>query len=241
MMHGHQTAFFLAPLEHREVYYPQKSKFVLVAQSQLVTHFQTKFTKLLAGFHCIVTTQDQNQVTRFGTKSFFHLLQYLLRIEFVYTRLYVTISLYTSVNHAFGSDLRTFHKLSQRIQLLACIVGCTLGTNTTDVSCIVEYREAISLQDVHQFDKLHAETQVGLVTTIILHGVCPWHALERFCQLNATQFLEQILGHSLEEFDHIVLLHKRHFAVNLCKFRLTVSTQVLVTETFGNLEIAVET
>ena len=85
MVHGHQTAFFFAPFEHREIHHPQASEFVLVAQAQLVTHLQTQFRKLLAGLHGIVATQNQNQVTRFGTEGFFHLLQYFLAVEFVDT------------------------------------------------------------------------------------------------------------------------------------------------------------
>ena len=78
MVHSHQTAFLFAPFEHREVNHPQTGKLVLVAQSQLVTHFQTQFTQLLAGLHRIVTAQNQDQVTRFGTEGLLHLLQYFL-------------------------------------------------------------------------------------------------------------------------------------------------------------------
>ena len=84
MVHCHQSAFFFAPFEHREVYYPQASKLVLIAQAQLVTHFQTQFAKLLTSLHGIVTTQNQNQVTRFSTECFFHLLQHFLAVELVY-------------------------------------------------------------------------------------------------------------------------------------------------------------
>ena len=99
----------------------------------------------------------------------------------------------------------------------------------------------MSLHDVHQFHELHAETEVGLVAAVIFHGVCPWHAHERLVHLYATDFLEQIFGHAFEEVDDVILLHKRHFAVNLCEFRLAVSTQVFVTEAFGYLEVTVET
>ena len=65
------------------------------------------------------------------------------------------------------------------------------------------------------------------------------HAHERLVHLYATDFLEQIFGHAFEEVDDVILLHKRHFAVNLCEFRLAVSTQVFVTEAFGYLEVTV--
>ena len=48
-------------------------------------------------------------------------------------------------------------------------------------------------------------------------------------------------SHILEEVDDVVLIHKAHLAVNLSKLRLTVGTQVLITEALSYLEVAVET
>ena len=47
-------------------------------------------------------------------------------------------------------------------------------------------------------------------------------------------------GHALKRIDDVVLLHEAHFAVDLREFRLAIGTQVLVAETFHNLEITVE-
>src|SRR6218665_1027435 len=46
-------------------------------------------------------------------------------------------------------------------------------------------------------------------------------------------------GHSFENFQNVFLFYKRHFAVNLGKFWLTVCTQIFVTETFYDLEISI--
>ena len=48
-------------------------------------------------------------------------------------------------------------------------------------------------------------------------------------------------GKFFKEVYHIVLVYERHLAVYLCELRLTVCTQVFIAETFGNLEITVET
>ena len=48
-----------------------------------------------------------------------------------------------------------------------------------------------------------------------------------------------MFGHAFEELDDIVLLHKAHFAVNLCEFGLTVGAEVFVAEALHNLEVAV--
>ena len=74
MVHSHQAAFFITPLKHRKVNHPEADELVLVAQSQLVTHFKTQLVQLLAGLHGIVTAQNQNQVTRLGVESSLHFL-----------------------------------------------------------------------------------------------------------------------------------------------------------------------
>ena len=48
-------------------------------------------------------------------------------------------------------------------------------------------------------------------------------------------------GHILKELKYIFLLHERHLTVDLSELGLTVCTKILITETFGNLEITVET
>ena len=120
-------------------------------------------------------------------------------------------------------------------------MGGSLGTDTSDIGGIVENGETIALQDVHQLHELHAEAQVGLVAAIVLHGLGPGHPQERLRQLHAADGLEEVLGHTFEEVDDIVLLDKGHLTVYLSEFRLTVGTQIFITEALGNLEIAVET
>ena len=46
--------------------------------------------------------------------------------------------------------------------------------------------------------------------------------------------------HVLKEVDYVVLVDKRHFAVNLCELWLAVGTKVFVAEALGYLEVAVE-
>ena len=58
MVHSHQTAFFLTPFEHWEVNHPKANKLILITQSQLGTHFQTEFTKLLTCFHHVVAGKN---------------------------------------------------------------------------------------------------------------------------------------------------------------------------------------
>ena len=119
MVHCHETAFFLAPFEHREVYHPQQRELVLVAQAQTVTHLQTQFAQLLAGLHGIVATHNQNQVARLSLHSLFQVLKYFLRVELVYAALYAAVFLYAGIYQTFGTDLAAFYEVGQLIQLLA--------------------------------------------------------------------------------------------------------------------------
>ena len=99
----------------------------------------------------------------------------------------------------------------------------------------------MTFQYIHQLHELHIETQVGFVATIIFHGVRPCHTLELTCQFHTADFFEKIFRHTFKQVDDVVLFYERHFAVYLSKFRLTVGTKVLVTETLGNLEVTVKT
>ena len=68
----------------------------------------------------------------------------------------------------------------------------------------------------------------------------PCHLLKLGRQLYATNLLEQMACHVLKEVDYVVLVDKRHFAVDLCELWLTVGTKVFVAEALGYLEVAVE-
>ena len=195
---------------------------------------------MLAGLHCIFTTQNQNQITWLSTKGLLHLLKHLLGIEFIYTRLDIAVGLNAGIDHTFSTYLWTLDKIGQLVELLTGIVGCSFSTDTANVSCRIKHTEAMALHDVHQFHELHAEAQVWFVTTIIFHCLSPWHTQERLSELHTTNRLEEVFGHAFKEVDDIILFYKRHFTVNLREFRLAICTQVFVTETLGYLEIAVE-
>jgi len=68
-------------------------------------------------------TQNQNQVTRFGTESFFHLLQYFLRIEFVNARFYICSQLGLRDKNTFAClwvvDFPMFEWSEQENRLMA--------------------------------------------------------------------------------------------------------------------------
>ncbi len=76
----------------------------------------------------------------------------------------------------FRTDLRSFHEFGQCVQLLAGICAAPSRADTADVGGIVEYREAVTLHDVHQFHELHAETQSRACRCRNIPWRRPWHA-----------------------------------------------------------------
>ena len=145
---------------------------------------------MLASLHCIVTTQDKDQVAWFCTECFLHLLKYFLSIELVYAGFYIAVSFNAGIYHTFRTNLRTLYIICQLVELFACISSSTFSTDTTDVSSAVKYREAMSFHDVHQFNELHAEADIRLVATVVFHGICPRHTNERFSKFHTAYFLE---------------------------------------------------
>ncbi len=85
----------------------------------------------------------------------------------------------------------------------------------------------------------HAEAGIRLVGAVEAHGVCVADAWE-VGDLDPLDGEEEMLCESLEGGKHILLVHERHLAVDLCELRLTVRPKVLITKAFHDLEVAVE-
>ena len=91
------------------------------------------------------------------------------------------------------------------------------------------------------FVEFHIEADVRFVAAIVIHSVVPAHSRNRVRDGHVQHILEKSPHHSLEGVEHVFLLHEGHFAVDLGEFRLAVSSEVLVTETAHDLEVAVVT
>ena len=51
----------------------------------------------------------------------------------------------------------------------------------------------MTLENIHELYEAHIETQVGLVATVVLHGIVPGHAGELLGHLDAEDRAEQVL------------------------------------------------
>ena len=85
-------------------------------------------------------------------------------------------------------------------------------------------------------------TQVWLIRAVFAHSVRIGDARKGFCNaLAAGKSLKHVADHWLHGGQHIFLLHKAHFHIQLIELtRQAVSTRVFIAETRRNLKIAVK-
>ena len=241
VVHRHEALLLIAPFKHREFCHPQEGKLILIAKSETLTHFETQFAQLLASLHGILTREDENQIAWLGIHLLFQCIELLGSVELIHARLHAAVFLHACINQTLRTNLRTLHEVGQLVKLLTGIYSTTWCADTADVGSIVEHREGAALQRVHQFHELHAEAHIWLVRTESAHRFSPRQTKEWLVDFHASECLEQMLCHALESLDDVLLRDKRHLAVNLSEFRLTVGTQVFIAETLHDLEITVET
>jgi len=101
-----------------------------------------------------------------------------------------------------------------------------------------EYGEAGGPNDLAEVGQFQAETHIGFVAAVAAERLIPGKTGERFRQLFVAQVLDHVDGHAFDELQDILLLHKRHFDIELSELRQTVGTLRLVPETAGDLEVA---
>ena len=88
--------------------------------------------------------------------------------------------------------------------------------------------------------EFHPKAEVGLIRTVICHSFSVWKPFERFFEFDSPDLPEKKFCEPLECVEYIVSFNERHFAVDLGEFRLSVCSQVLIAETFHNLEVFIE-
>lgn len=86
----------------------------------------------------------------------------------------------------------------------------------------------------------HAESDIGGIDAVEVHGIVPRDALERARQIDIEDFFEDRANHFFANVLYIFGLDKAHFDVDLCKFGLAIESQIFVAEASSDLVIAVE-
>ena len=105
---------------------------------------------------------------------------------------------------------------------------------------VLEDPEGGVLEVVGQVHQLAAETQVGLVRAVLLHGVAVGHAGNGRGQVVVDEgpYLAQ---HVLGDGDDVVLLDEAHLHIELGELGLTVGAEVLIPVAAGDLVVALHT
>ena len=102
-----------------------------------------------------------------------------------------------------------------------------------------EYHEVNILYNGRQILNLHAKPSIRLVGAIAFHGLLIGHAGEWCLDFHTQHLLEQILDKAFCHLEDILYIHKGHFQVDLCEFRLTVCPEVFIPEAACNLDIPI--
>ena len=237
MVHSVIALRLFVPFEQREVNDPQRCIFVGLAQAELVTHLKTQGIQLNAGLHGLAT-EDEHQVARLGTELVGDDLQVFRCVELIDGRLERAIGVVFDVDHATGTHLWTLHEFGEGIKLLAGVFRAAFSANADHQISVVEEAETLTFDHIVEFHELHPETNVGFVGAVVFHGIVPCHARE-LIKFKTFHLFEEVFGQTLEGVEHILLLHKRHLAVDLRELGLTVGAEVLIAEATHDLEVAV--
>ena len=87
--------------------------------------------------------------------------------------------------------------------------------------------------------KLHSETHVRLVRAKTVHGLLPGDTLDRKLNIHIQNLFKQICKISFIYINDIVYIHKGQLHIDLGKLRLTVRTEIFITEAARDLDITV--
>ena len=95
-------------------------------------------------------------------------------------------------------------------------------------------------KDAAEVAQFEFETQVRLIRAVAFHRLFPGQARERGFQCNAMHVLHHRRQQFLDDINDIILIDETHFEIDLGEFRLAVGTQVFITKTASDLEVALD-
>ena len=103
-----------------------------------------------------------------------------------------------------------------------------------------EHFEIDIFHHVSQLGEFELNTHVRFVGAVFRHRGGEIHHRERIRQIDVECVLEGLANHAFKQIADFLFGHERSFAIDLGKFRLTISTQVFVAEAFGDLIVTIE-
>ena len=242
MVHGNETILLLRPLQQRELGDPQELVLVFMQQSQVFGDLQTQCAQHIP-YNFVLVCGEQKQVTRLSVHGCHQGVQLFLGHEFGKGRFVAAVLVDAQVCKALGTI--GFCKLYQGVDLLSRHAALSLGVDAAHSAAVGqrtgEYAEAAVFYNIRYIFQFHAKTGVRLVGTETVHGFLPGHPRDGKLHVHTNGLLEDPGQQTLIDINDIINVHERQLHIDLGKFRLTVRTQILVTEAFGQLEVTVIT
>ena len=83
MVHGVEASVLLAPLEKREVHYPERCEHLRVSQAETVTHLDSQHSELGLGL-ALGSAEHEDEITRLRLAGPGHLMKFLRGEELVH-------------------------------------------------------------------------------------------------------------------------------------------------------------
>ena len=119
-------------------------------------------------------------------------------------------------------------------------LGIDGANHAAAVEGAFENLEARIGEDIGHVRDLKAESRVGFIRAVAVHGFLIGHAQEGQGHIDSAACFEHGGDETFDERDDVVLLYEAGLDIDLSELRLTVGAEVFVTETAGDLEITLE-
>src|SRR5690554_1950442 len=230
-------------LKHREVHHPHRRP-LAGEHVEVMADFDAQCAQCFVDYSGLVSTKEHN-IAVFCRNALHDRHGHVVTQELDDRRLEAFHALGQFVHLDVGQALGTVYadKLGVVVDLLTgqrTALRHTQGCNTA----FRILRGAGKDLEVHAFHQivhvlqLQRNTQIRLVAAVTLHSLGIRHARE-FRQLHIQHVFEQRTDHVFVERHQGLFINERGLDVDLGKLRLTVCPQVFVTETLGDLVVAV--
>jgi len=242
MVQGFDAPLF--DLEHREVDDPEEFEAVSVDQVHLLVFGdEDAEASHVVPHRVLVARTEEDDVADFDPRALDNGLQVFL-FEELRQRAFEAVLFHLEVSQALCPELahvilEAFHfalgedevctRDAQRLDAVEFRVFCNGGKDLV----------VAAFENIDDVDHLKTVAHVRLVGAVFLHRIFVRHAREGRLDVVAGGLEhadDQLFGHG----DDLFLVAEAHLDVDLGELRLAVGAEVLVTETFRDLEIAVE-
>ncbi|MNN13732.1 hypothetical protein D3C81_1267730 [compost metagenome] len=240
MVLSHITLLVLVPTKEREIYNPCKLKFTIVDQAKLTSNFETQVPQNISD-HFLRIRREQQQVSLFSLCTLLNGFN-LFWCKELHDRPFELAVFDLDPGRTFGTIARS--ERSKIVNFFTtpgsaafCVKNFNLAAFFDDGS---KYFNAACSYNITYLNKLHIKAQVWLVRAVFAHGICIAKTLERCFNIDIDRLFEHTNHQLLHHAQQLILSQEGSLDVYLSKFRLTVCTEILITETTSDLVITLQ-